>query len=347
MTLANKFASILSMEDRYTQEEYIERLDTTIDKFRKVRDGLYQGRCPICGDSAYDLFKRRFYIILNSDDGLYSCYCHNCGYSASLKNFFKTIDNDLYNSYVSEVFKKKNDFKKKEHKDFKVKSFSIPKYPEGLIPISNLNDNHEAKMYMRKRKVPENMLKCVFWTDNYPELVHNFIGEKYDNSRLEKQGIVFVLRDLDGNITGFQLRDIFAKDKKYRFYTCSHTNEHGYFYRKINKDKPIFVVEGCIDSLFLPNSIAALTSTIWKVQIPDADCLYFNDQEPRNSEVSKQVAKCLKLGLKTILLPPEYFNNDVNDLVNLGLSLNEIDELFKNNVYQGLAGKLKYAEWKS
>lgn len=334
------------MEDRATQEEYIERLESSIDKFRKIRDGLYQGRCPICGDSAFDLYKRRFYVILNREDGLYSCYCHNCGYSASLKNFIRTVDNDLYRSYISESFKKKNAFKTKSNEDFKVKSFHKSVWPKGLIPIWDLENTHFGKIYMRNRKVPERKLKCVFWCDNFPEMVHNFIKEKYDNSNLIEKGIVFVLRDLDGNISGFQIRDIFASDKKNRFSTCSITDEHGYFYTKLDKSKPIYVVEGCIDSLFLPNSIAALTSTIWKVRIDDEKCIYFNDQEPRNNEVSRQVGKCIKLGLKTVLLSPEYYNNDVNDLVQSGLSLEEIDELFKNNVYQGLFGKLKYAEWK-
>ena len=336
------------MEDRATQEEYIERLDTTIDKFRKVRDGLYQGRCPICGDSAFDLFKKRFYIILNSDDGLYSCYCHNCGYSSSLKNFLKTVDNELYRSYVTETFKKKDEFmpKKKENKDFKVKSFKVNKIPDGLVQISKLPDDHEGKMYLLNRNVPAKMLKYVFWCDNYPELIHNFIGEKYDKSYLIKSGIVFVLRDFDGNVTGFQIRDIHSEDKNNRFSTCAFTDEHGYFYCKLDKSKPIFVVEGCIDSLFLPNCIAALTSTIWKVSLPECDCIYFNDQEPRNSEVSKQVGKCVRKGLKTVMLPPEYFDKDVNDLVNDGVPVEELPELFKNNAYQGLMAEMRYATWK-
>lgn len=334
------------MEDRYTQESYIEKLNSSIDKFRKVRDGLYQGRCPICGDSAFDAFKRRFYIILNSNDGLYSCYCHNCGYSSSLKHFLKTIDNELYRSYIAEIFKKSNDFTpKKKNIDFKVKSFVVKKYPKGLVPISNLDNNHPGKIYLLNRNVPEDKLKYVFWCTDFPELIHNFIGTKYDDSMLINEGIVFVLRDYDGNISGFQIRDIYAKGKNNRFSTCSFTDEHGYFYIKLDKTKPIYVVEGCIDSLFLPNSIAALTSTIWKVKIKNSECLYFNDQEPRNKEVSKQVKKCLKLGLKTILLPTEYYNMDVNDLINSGLSLKQLDELLKNNIYQGMIGEIKFSEW--
>ena len=46
------------------------------------------------------------------------------------------------------------------------------------------------------------------------------------------------------------------------------------------------------------------------------------------------------------MLPPEYFDKDVNDLVNAGVPVEELPELFKNNAYQGLMAEMRYASWK-
>lgn len=336
------------MVDTYLQEEYIEKLSYHLDGFRKVRDNLYNFRCPICGDSAFDKFKRRGYLICEDEKG-YHFYCHNCGVGYPFKKFLETIDNDMYREYVTRGFRKQTDFMPKKEKDFKVKSFRInPKISilkKYLVPISKMDDNSDAKKYISGRNVPKEQMKFIFWTEDFPSLVHDFIGDKYDNSWMIEKGIVFILRDLNGVITGFQIRDIYTKDKKNRFNTCTITEEKGFFYTKLDKTQPIFVVEGCIDSLFLPNCIAALTSTIWKVELAGCDCIYFNDQEPRNKEVTSQIKKCIKKSMKVVLLPSYYVNKDVNDLINMGLSQTDLLNLFNENTYKGLSAEIKLSNW--
>ena len=48
-------------------EEIIEKLATSLSKFGKVRDGVYQFRCIYCGDSRKNPYKRRGYMYLKGN----------------------------------------------------------------------------------------------------------------------------------------------------------------------------------------------------------------------------------------------------------------------------------------
>lgn len=51
--------------------------------FRKVRDGVYQCRCPICNDSAK---QHTGHMYLLFDNGVCRCYCHKCNANFRLDN---------------------------------------------------------------------------------------------------------------------------------------------------------------------------------------------------------------------------------------------------------------------
>ena len=74
---------------RHIDIQYINLIGTKIDKFHKVRDNLWCGRCPICGDSKKDKTKTRFYIYQIKTD--YAVKCHNCAYSTSFGKFLKEL----------------------------------------------------------------------------------------------------------------------------------------------------------------------------------------------------------------------------------------------------------------
>ena len=93
------------MESPWMQEQYIEEAGKSLEGFRKVRDGLYNCKCPICGDSATNAFKRRGYFIRHPEGKGWSFYCHNCNASFGVQKFLKTIDEELYRRYCLEAFK--------------------------------------------------------------------------------------------------------------------------------------------------------------------------------------------------------------------------------------------------
>jgi len=342
------------MESPWMQEQYIEEVGKSLEGFRKVRDGLYNCKCPICGDSATNAFKRRGYFIRHSEEKGWSFYCHNCGASFGIQKFLKTIDEELHRRYCLEAFKaeKNLSFKPKRKESRNIEAPSAMEQKFLCHPLtrkcSELDKEHDAVKYLEGRKIDREMMSHVLWTDNFPLLVKTVIGPKYDKSTLIEKGILFPVRDFNLNLAGWQIRDIYSKDKKFRFSTCTIDGSSGelcFVPRKLDKTKPVFVVEGCIDSLFLHNSIARLQAALWKFQSSEMECIYFNDQERRNKQVAGEIAKCVSKGLRTVLLDSRYEGMDVNDMVIDGMKPIDIERLFVENSWKGLTAKVKHSKW--
>ena len=83
--------------------KYIGLVSARLDKFKKVKNNLYNFRCPLCGDSQKHKNKARGYFYQVKTNTNYKC--HNCGASMSLNNFLKKLDGVLHGKYTMEKFK--------------------------------------------------------------------------------------------------------------------------------------------------------------------------------------------------------------------------------------------------
>lgn len=334
------------MIDPILQYKYVALIGDKLDGFKRLRNGIYNFRCPICGDSEKKTVKKRGYLL--EKEGMYFFYCHNCGTSLSLKNFIKNVNPDLYREMQKDMLTSKNRIKIDKKPAITAPKFVIKKHDDKLlIPVSELDDTHPAKIYLKGRNISDNSLPYVKWTDNFPELVQKTIGDKYKDTKLPMNGIIFQLRELDGTLTGYQIRSI-DKDcpKSQRFIICSINDEHGFFYKELDLKKKIYIVEGCIDSLFIENSLAVLSASLYRIH-PSENCIYINDQEPRNKEVSKQIKRCIDRGYPVVLLPQhEYEGMDINDLINSGIKQNDLLKLFDEHTFSGLSAKMQFSKWK-
>ena len=80
--------------------KYVHLISPRLDKFKKLRDYLYNFRCPYCGDSEKFKNKARGYFYRVKDQMNYRC--HNCGHGTTTGNVIKELDPDLYKEYVKE-----------------------------------------------------------------------------------------------------------------------------------------------------------------------------------------------------------------------------------------------------
>ena len=83
--------------------KYIGLVSPRLQKFKKVKNNLFNFRCPICGDSKKNKSKTRGYLYTVKADVNFRC--HNCGASMTFSNFLKEIDTVLHKQYVFERFK--------------------------------------------------------------------------------------------------------------------------------------------------------------------------------------------------------------------------------------------------
>jgi transcription elongation factor Elf1 len=327
------------MADLVLQQKYISLLGAQLDGFKQRKPNCWWFRCPICGDSETDKKKRRGYIYLKN--GEYWYYCHNCGQGQKFERLLYATNGDLYSDYRKENLITQLVFSdKKAPEEIKTKQWIFE--PKPVKSIADLPESHPAYQYLVSRCIPKENFSKVKWADDYPTLVRSTIPEKYDDTKMHQSGILFELFNKDSDLVGYQLRSIDPSVKKqYRFCNASIGEERGFF-GSLDLSQPHFVVEGCMDALSIPNTMAVVTSDLSAANVPTA--IYFNDQEPRNSQIVKQIEKEISLGYSVVLLPDEYIGMDANDL--LKRFGDSTKEFLLNHVYSGLKAKIKLAGWR-
>ena len=221
-----------------TDAKYIGLVSSRLQKFKRVKADLFNFRCPICGDSQKHKNKARGYFYQVKANTNFKC--HNCGASMSFNNFLKQIDTTLHKQYTMEKFKEgftgKNfvvDEPKLEFtKPIFRKKIDLPRASE--VPV--------AKNYLEKRNLDASQFyfaaKFKEWTNTQK---HTFDTIGRDESR-----IIIPMYDTDKNLIGFQGRSLGPNSVKYITVMIKEDVPKLYGLEKIDKSKPVFVVEGCL-----------------------------------------------------------------------------------------------------
>lgn len=243
----------------------------------------YNFRCNICGDSKYSKTKKRGWILTSKDPWMY--WCFNCGECMPAYVWLKQYFYHHYKDYIKETFQ----FEKNEEKDYK-----LLKNTKKQKPIHNEELNefkyfkkitgkgpkcYIARQYCKQRKIPQDV-----WCNWFVS-----IGGKYNNR------LIIPFYDKNNNIYYFQARSLKYSQNKY-LNMNENRDEAIYNFYNVDKSKPIIVVEGIIDSLFIENSIAVLgTNYSDKVQQKiDTLATYYlfdDDKDGRTKSINKIVEK--------------------------------------------------------
>ena len=114
----------------------------------------------------------------------------------------------------------------------------------------------------------------------------------------------------------------------------------------INTSKPVYVVEGPIDSLFLDNCIAVASSSLGKIKQlkqNDVDYVMVFDNQPRNKELCSLINKAINNNYKVVIWPQSISEKDINEMVLAGRNVKKI--IF-DNTFSGLEASAKFVGWK-
>jgi hypothetical protein len=117
----------------------------------------------------------------------------------------------------------------------------------------------------------------------------------------------------------------------------------------VDKTKTIYVTEGPIDSLFLPNSIAVGGSDFKKIDSDiKSNSVIIYDNEPRNIEILKKIEEVVDLGFNVCLWNDKRVHDlkDINEMVMSGLTKEEVKSIIDKSTFSGLQAKLKFKEYK-
>ena len=308
-------------------------LSPRLDKFKKVRDNLFNFRCPYCGDSQKSRIKARGYFYRKKNDYFYRC--HNCGKGTTFGKLLEYLDVQMYKEYIMERYK--GDAPKTEQPEFK---FEAPKFKkidpklENLTPINKLNGRHPARQFVESRQLPEE-----FYSDLY--LCPKFFEWSKIQSQQEHPRLVIPFRDESGEVFAAQGRAFGKEIPKYL--TIKFQDKPKIFgLDRVDFAKRYYVVEGPLDSMFLDNCLAVAGADFR--YLPPGDTTIVLDNEPRSIEIIKQMERLIHQEHELVIWPDTITQKDINDMVLAGQQ--DIKTTIDNNTFSGLEATMKLAAWK-
>ena len=314
--------------------KYIGLVSPRLQKFKKVKNNLFNFRCPICGDSKKNKSKTRGYLYTIKADVNFRC--HNCGASMTFSNFLKEIDTVLHKQYVFERFKQGSTGRGSVVEEPKF-NFQPPEFKE-KIDLPKADSNERAKKYLERRKLnPSDFYytdKFKAWTNSHKK---TFDSVYYDEPR------IIIPLFYKKTWIGFQGRSLVPNSVKYITVIFNEQSPKIFGLDNIRRDAPVFVTEGPFDSTFLLNSIAMCGADgdvgKWGVSTP----VWVYDNEPRNKEITTRISNTIDRGDSVVIFPNNVKEKDINDMVLAG---HDVQSIVESNIYKGLEATLQFTTWK-
>ena len=354
----------------YIERKFLGFVSSKLEQFKQKNTDLYNFRCPYCGDSQKNKLKARGYVYRKSND--YFFICHNCGKSTTFAKFLEYIDGTTYKQYILERYStgetgygsniKKPDFEQ-------LKGNAYARFQSSLnnsrgdsaeseklertwrafahYSINNLPEEHYARAYIKNRKIPANFWNEILFVPKFKDFLDEEFPEHSKDEVPNDDRVVLLYTNEKGEITNIAGRAL--SDTKIRYVTVKVSDEKKVFgLHRVQKENRIYIVEGQFDSFFLPNSVASGDSNLGGVAaiFPELDTVLVYDNEPRNRDIVKQIEKSIDKGYRVCLFPESVKGKDVNDMIQDGLTSEEITSIIDSNTVNGLEAKLKFTHWK-
>ena len=337
----------------YIDAKYAAIVGSRLRNFKQKKDYLWNYSCPVCGDSTKNKLKARGFIYRKGNDLFVKCY--NCGYGSNVGNLIKYVDATLYDEYVLERYKG-GASKHNAHKD--VSSILPEENPklellmdsvlDGLSRLDMLDESHPAVQYLINRKIPQDKWDLLYFAPRFKAYTNSVTAKFQEPILDEHPRMIIPFFKPNGKCFAFQGRAYGSEEPKYYTIKVDETEEKIYGLDRVDYSKRIYVVEGPIDSLFLPNAIAVSgasfdTPTIRQLLV---NATIVMDNEPRNKDIVKQLDKYIKLGYNVCMFPDNIPEKDINDMILAGRTPNEILEVINTNTTSGIEAQLRFSSWK-
>lgn len=195
-------------------------------------------RCNVCGDGT-SKHKKRGFILKGKNPIIY--YCHNCKASMTAIRWMKTYYPQSYREYISEQLK--NNKPKVEQ----IPEIEVYKEKDDLkffIPILKGKTEifQKAIQQCEERLIPIEVYSKWYVCTGGDNFKNRMIIPYFDN-----KGKVY---NYQGRAINKQIPKYNSRKSVYRQYN----NIYNFF--NVNRDNPVIIFEGVINSLFVENSVA-------------------------------------------------------------------------------------------
>jgi hypothetical protein len=245
-----------------------------------------------------------------------------------------------------------------EHKQITQEELKTPvgplrnEYKLSIPSIRELVEGHPAKAYIVNRKIPEKYWSELYFAENYKDFLDRDFPGRASEEVLNDQRLVLPFINKDNYITYVTGRSLAAYSKHdLRYITVKILEQKKVFgENRLVDNSPVYVTEGPIDSLFLPNAVASGDANLFGVadylhRKGHTDITLVYDNEPRNKPIVRQMEKAIDAGYK-IVIQPHGVSKDLNLLATEGWSFEKIHSYIQKHTYQGPMASLTIAGWR-
>ena len=183
----------------------------------------------------------------------------------------------------------------------------------------------------------------IFFNTHDPTTLNrqgNDIGTHYRSA-------IFYANDQEKKLIAAQGRSL--EDSTLRYFTVKIDKTAGKIFGLDRNDPEqlTYIVEGPIDSMFLPNALAMAGSDMEDMgQFYARDVVFVYDNERRNKEIVAKMQKTMKKGFAVCIWPDTIKVKDINDMVLDGMDILDIVNTINKNTFRGLPARVKLNQWK-
>lgn len=330
----------------FVDVKYAQMLSGRFEMFKIKGTNPYRinFRCPICGDSTKNKSKARGWLLEKNNQLFY--YCHNCGASHNFISFLKIVDQMSYNDYIAEKFISKNVLNTSATtKVLDKKNKTSLDVLTGLKKVSQLDPNHPVKKYVESRKIPHNKHYKIYYVKKFKTWINTILPGKFENVEKDEPRLVLPFFDKNKRVFGVSARGF--NPKGLRYITIMFEDRPKIFgLDTVDFNKPYYIVEGAIDSLFIDNAVAmaGADGNVECLHNVKENGIFVFDAEPRNKEIHKRMEKIVSKGYKICVWPCDVAGKDINEMICNGI--HNVQDIIKAHTFQGLEANLKLSVWK-
>jgi hypothetical protein len=268
-------------------------------------------------------------------------------------SFLKQLDGFQYNQYVMERYNEGMPTNKPHQKiedKFRMVEPVFEKKEETLLDkvldrLDTLPEDNEAVQFCLKRKIPREMFKRLYFIPNIKDIVQ--LSDKYkDKITTEEPRLVIPFYNNIGQLSGVTCRGLRGESLRYLVIKIKEDDQLIFGMNEVDKTKTIYVTEGPLDSLFLPNAIAVGGTSFGKMELldlPKDKLVMIVDNQPRNKDVCRVLDKIIDRHYNIVIWPQNIEEKDINEMVENGI---DAAKIVAKNVFSGLEAKMKFTEWK-
>lgn len=266
--------------DFYNEYVLVSHLESALTHCENVikRGDKWNFRCNICGDSKKSKSKRRGWVLKNNK-GVWIFNCFNeCGSMGALFWLKKYFPED-YKNYIMETLSKQRQKEIRQNISSEPERKMNPrKQSFPFLAISSEKNKdipliQKAIQFCTERKIPESIWRKFFVCEK----------EKYAGR------LIIPFYNEKGKVYAFQARTLNDSGEKY---ISSEGEKRVYNIYNVDRDKPVMVTEGMIDSMFLENAIAIVglkMSERTREELKSLRCYFLLDYDEPGQKVSVEL----------------------------------------------------------